>query len=394
MPVFIAFLGSLAVIVIVVAIYVVIKRMHLWLPGYMRDATKRQFSGNLRNNGTVDIMLILVDHFELAGKPERLDAWMDRYPALARMHGDSDGCRPKHSWFYALDLMHEHEVEAIGSLVDADLGEIELHWHHGHDTEKSFREKLRQGMDIFHKHGHMLPFRAGQKACFAFIHGNWSLDNSRGSEFCGVDNEIEVLIDEGCYADFTYPALFNEGQPAISNQIYYARDDGKPKAYNNGRRATVGRVAETDELMLVQGPLLINWRDWRFRWHPAIEDGDINFTASHGDARRIDSWIRRDIHVTGQPNWRFVKLFCHGAQDNAAVLGKATDRMYSYLESNYNDGKQYRLHYVSAREAYNIIRAAEDGKQGNPGEFRDYAIPPPGERRKLMLASASQCGKS
>ena len=35
------------------------------------------------------------------------------------------------------------------------------------------------------------------------------------------------------------------------------------------------------------------------------------------------------------------------------------------------------LHYVSAREAYNIVKAAEAGMQGNPGDYRDFHLPPP-----------------
>ena len=72
-----------------------------------------------------------------------------------------------------------------------------------------------------------------------------------------------------------------------------------------------------------------------------------------------------------------MKVFCHGAQDHEFVLGEETDDMFNYLESKYNDGKKYRLHYVTAREAYNIVRAAEDGKTGNPNQYRDYLIPHP-----------------
>ena len=44
-------------------------------------------------------------------------------------------------------------------------------------------------------------------------------------------------------------------------------------------------------------------------------------------------------------------------------------------ESKYNYGVNYKLHYVTAREAYNIVKAAEAGKAGNPGEYRDFVIP-------------------
>lgn len=363
------------------------KKLHVWMPGYVGRTLRRRGSEPFRRSGVIDVMFVFVDHFELAGKRDRLDAWMNRCPPLYSRHRDSDGFHPRHSWFYALDLMHEHEIESLGQLVDAGFGELELHWHHDHDDEASFTRKLRDGMRVFHRHGHMLPYRDDRAASFAFIHGNWSLDNSRGAEFCGVDNEIAVLLREGCYGDFTYPALFNDGQPAISNSIYYATDNGRPKSYNRGRMASAGRLPNPDELMIFQGPLAINWRDWRFRWHPAFEDGDINRYATHGDPVRIDAWMRQGIHVEGRPDWLFCKVFCHGAQDHASILGPATDKMFSRLESEYNDGSRFRLHYVTAREAFNIVRAAEDGKSGNPSQYRDYLIPTPAERRERLAGA-------
>jgi len=46
------------------------------------------------------------------------------------------------------------------------------------------------------------------------------------------------------------------------------------------------------------------------------------------------------------------------------------------MENSYNDNEKYRLHYMAAREAFNVVKAAEDGKDGNPNEYRDYVIQP------------------
>jgi hypothetical protein len=32
---------------------------------------------------------------------------------------------------------------------------------------------------------------------------------------------------------------------------------------------------------------------------------------------------------------------------------------------------------MTAREAYNVVKAAEDGREGNPEDFRDFLIPKP-----------------
>jgi hypothetical protein len=345
----------------------------------MIGALRAIYSRHNKNDVT-DIIFLCVDHFELAGKPDRLNAWVENYHAIANKHCDSSGVKPKHTWFYALDLMHEDELIALKPLVDADLGEIELHWHHSHDTSFTFTDKLRKAMATFHKHGYMLPYKKGQNACFSFIHGNWSLGNSRGPEFCGVDDEIEILKNEGCYADFTFPALFNIAQPHLINSLHYCNIKPTKNSYKTGRPAKVGVKACDDEFLIFQGPLTINWRDWRHCWHPTFEDGDLHKYKTHDDPKRIDAWINQHIHVEERPEWVFVKTFCHGAQDHKSVLSDTTDRMFKYLEENYNDGVKYRLHYVSAREAYNIVKAAEAGQSGNPHDFRDYVIPHPLKR--------------
>jgi len=366
---FVILLGAAA------ATYLVFKQIHVWLPRSLIRSRPRPSPGE-----PIDVMFMIVDHFELAGKKERLDAWVDRYPALASEHRDADGRPPQHTWFYAIDLMHEPELEIMSNLVQQGYGEVELHWHHSHTSRSKYQSDLKNGLSIMQKYGFMRPYDIEHPACFAFIHGNWSLDNSRGTEFCGIDDEIDILKKHGCYADFTFPALFRDAQPSRANQFLYAADDGWAKSYERGRIAEIGCSPKDDELLLFPGPLAINWRDWRFKWHPAIEDGDINNSRSHHLLARIRCWVNQGIHLPGQPNWWFVKAFCHGAQNREAVLSDETSQMHRLLREHYNDGKRYRLHYVTAREAFNILKAAEDGKTGNAGNYRDYLIPHPLDR--------------
>ena len=50
------------------------------------------------------------------------------------------------------------------------------------------------------------------------------------------------------------------------------------------------------------------------------------------------------------------------------------DKMFSYLENKYNNSIKYKLHYVTAREMYNLIKAAEAGDAGDPSLYRDFLI--------------------
>lgn len=49
--------------------------------------------------------------------------------------------------------------------------------------------------------------------------------------------------------------------------------------------------------------------------------------------------------------------------------------------------------FVVAREAYNIIKAAEAGHDGNPGDFRDFDIPPPANTRQSAADTAPPPGQ-
>jgi len=49
-----------------------------------------------------------------------------------------------------------------------------------------------------------------------------------------------------------------------------------------------------------------------------------------------------------------------------------------------NDNRRWRLHYVTAREMYNMIKAAEAGHDGDPSGYRDFAITPPAELAQVF----------
>jgi hypothetical protein len=105
----------------------------------------------------------------------------------------------------------------------------------------------------------------------------------------------------------------------------------------------------------------------------------------------VDSWVRANIHVGGRPDWIFIKISTHGAmstQFTDAVLGPNFDRALSHLESRYNDGGHYILHYVTAREAYNLARAAVDGQHGDPALYMDWAVKPYLADRRAPVANA------
>jgi hypothetical protein len=123
--------------------------------------------------------------------------------------------------------------------------------------------------------------------------------------------------------------------------------------------------------------MIIDWTNWSDLFDPIVELGRLS-NNSLPDTLRIARWIRADVHVDGQPNWVFVKLLLSDDSLTGSLhLLKSLDRTLNCLERRLAEGDEYRLNYVTAREMYNIARAAEAGKTGPAARYVDYGSQPP-----------------
>ena len=113
---------------------------------------------------------------------------------------------------------------------------------------------------------------------YGFIHGNWALDNSHpDGRHCGVNQELGVLASTGCYADFTLPSAPNRTQTHMINSIYRALDTPRPKSHDDGELLRAGQPQTLDgtSLLLIQGPLGLNWRRRKWGVLPRLENADL-----------------------------------------------------------------------------------------------------------------------
>jgi hypothetical protein len=358
-----------------------LKNLDIWLPDYIKQRlTAKKTKPNC---GLKHILFCLVDHFEprwnnadINKEVERVDAWIDKYSRIAKTYKDCQNNPPKYTFFYPIDEYTPEALDKISNFCKSGLAEAEIQLHHDKDTPESLRQKLEYAKQVFVKHGLLCRDKATADTKYGFIHGNWALDNSRkDGRWCGVNNELQVLSATGCYADFTLPSAPSETQTSKINSIYYAADNpAQPKSHNTGVNVEVGKK-ESGDLMLIQGPLALNWRMRKFGIIPRIENGQITLE-NPAIPSRIDLWVRQGIGVKGKPEWVFVKVHTHGAQDKnlSDAYFANLESMYSYLEKNYNDGRKFRLYYVTAREMYNIIKAAEADMPGDPGQYKDFLL--------------------
>lgn len=206
------------------------------------------------------------------------------------------------------------------------------------------------------------------------MHGNWALDNSRkDGRWCGLNNEISLLRDTGCYADFTLPCSPADGQTRKTNSIYFAYDDPeRPKSHDRGRDVVFGGKSSGD-LLMIQGPLMLNWRRRALGFLPGIENGDVSL-ANQVTRERIRLWIAAGISVRGRDDVIFIKIHTHGLKprNTPVLLGEELDRGFRVLEKEFNDGDLYTLYYVSAREMANAVHAFNDGVDLPVERLLDY----------------------
>jgi hypothetical protein len=364
------------VLITAVALYALAMATRIYARGYyifLPDYVRWAMTPATVPAGPTHVFFLFVDHFEPDWSVDRTEEWGTRYRALAARHRDSLGRPVQHTWSYPGDQIEPRILASLQRLVADGLGEVELHYHHDGDTAQTFETSLRYSIAEFQKFG-FLKTVTGQTA-FAFVHGNSGLDNSDG-EYCGVDTELRLLHDLGCFADFTFPAVFHNAQPPSVNSIYAAVDDDRPKSYSKMWPLTDLQRGKAD-LMIFQGPLVISpsWSARRLFFD--VEDGDVH-PAIPANAARADRWVNARIHVAERPDWVFVKTWGHTAssqEDMDEFLGPHFESALTELETHFNDGQHYVLHYVTAREAYNLAMAAAEGAKGDPSLYYDSTIP-------------------
>lgn len=334
------------------------------------------------------VIIMIANHFEPAWSAagplgiddqlRRLDEWY----LLARKAGetvrDADGTKFRHTNFYPAEQYDRRILDKMAEIQSEGLGETEVHLHHGvdaPDTSENLRRVFAEFRDCLADE-HRLLSRLDGKGMprWAFVHGNLALANSCGGRFCGVNDEMAILEETGCYADFTLPSAPDQSQVAVINRIY---ECGFPHVEKIPHRR--GRPVEITQPgirfpVIFQGPLVFNWtRTIKGIPVPRIEDGAL-VANQPSDLARFNRWKNANVTVRGKSDWIFVKLYCHGFfdHDQSACIGDDARRFFSSIIDHGATTGDYKVWFASARESMNMVLAAVDGANGEPGDYRDY----------------------
>ncbi len=339
------------------------------------------------------VIFTVANHFEPSWKRcgmLDLDAQrlrLDEYFKTARKTGeavvDADGTKFRHTNFFPAEQYHKELLDTLAAMQAEGLGETEIHLHHGvekPDTAENLRKTLIEFRDCLAEQHHSLSRMDGVgKPMYAFVHGNNALGNSANGRFCGVDGELQILSETGCYADMTLPSAPAETQMPVINQIYECGLSLNEKMpHRRGKRVEVTENNESEPQLplIVTGPLVFNWtRRIKGLPVPRIEDGTLAANRSMSLAR-FRRWVSANVTVKGRPEWVFVKLYCHGFfdYDQSACIGEDARRFFSEIIENGEKSGEYKVHFASARETFNIILAAMNGAAGDPNDYRNYRL--------------------
>jgi hypothetical protein len=291
------------------------RNLQIWLPGFLEQRWHA-----LRRHAPKRVWLTFADHYEPlwngadeATGAERIARWAREWPLIASKFHDATGRSACYTFFYPQEEYRPRLMDPLASLAQDRIADVEVHLHHDGEGQQNFIDRMTTFIETL-QHRHGLLRRLNGKPAFGFIHGNWALDNSRpDGRMCGLNNEIGLLRDLGCYADFTMPSAPSPTQSRLINTIYWAIDDpDKPKSYDRGIPVMPGSTA-TGDLLMIPGPLGIRWTE---RLLPRLENGELA-CYDPPTAYRVRRWIDLAPRIGVDS---FVKLHTHGLQERHSAF--------------------------------------------------------------------------
>jgi hypothetical protein len=162
----------------------------------------------------------------------------------------------------------------------------------------------------------------------------------------------------------TMPSAPSDTQTSKINSIYWAKGrPGHRKSHDKGRDVAAGDWRKDRGLLIIQGPLTLNWRNRKWGLMPKIESAEISYDSPPTE-QRVALWESAGISVKGCEDHLFIKVHTHGALDKNAdmLFGGGFETLWSALERRYRDQENCELHYVTAWEMYQKVKQLASGK--------------------------------
>jgi len=332
----------------------------IWVMPYLEQRLKTFLSSKRKIRRA---WICVADHYEpmwhnadITTAHKRVARWIEKWPRIAETAPkDAQGGLPQYTFFYPEEQYCRELLVELAEMQRAGVADVELHIHHDRDGRDQFIRRIRTFCHLLHEQHGLLRERNGQLR-FGFIHGNWALDNSLpNGQWCGLNDEIQILRDLGCYADFTMPSGNSPSQSRLLNSIYWCIDDPAcPKSYDEGIAVGPGTDVEGD-LLMITGPFGLRWTE---RLTPKMEIGALT-ADDPASPYRTRRWFELAPMIG---NDLFIKLHTHGAQErNSSLLleGGLRDLFIFVAEEACHRG--CKLYYATAWEMFLAVDAIRRG---------------------------------
>lgn len=275
----------------------------------------------LRRRGVKRVVAFHTDHFEPMGLdgtgapigPDHVERWLRRtadLPFAARAslfylsHAftSTDPAAPAPTY-------REHPVESAILRLLAEHGrDVQLHVHHEvWCTGPVTRWPVDTALDTRRLEAFLPMFRAHLRAHglsrddgWAHVHGQWALQASDRS-VCQITDELRVLMEHGCYGDFTFPAGRKHCNPAEAGP-YTVRPIDAEKGY--AQRAADPRRVDVGAGAIAPGRFLVWSSDVGYE-HSSL---DAVSDPTRGITGVVERWVARSPVLGGA---LFLKTHAH-----------------------------------------------------------------------------------
>ena len=179
---------------------------------------------------------------------------------IARKHLDSDGRHPLHSFLSGRGVRRRILTPSQGcAATDLAMSRC-ICITHNDNAANLAKTPERLQSHLARASRSLRRDQLTHEIVCCFIHGNWALDNSRPRPLVRRGQRNRGAGETGCRCDMSMPSAPSDTQTKKINSIYFAQ--AKVRLQEIPRpwaRCRSGGWRSEDELLLVPGPLGLNW---------------------------------------------------------------------------------------------------------------------------------------
>ena len=352
-----------------------------WLVPYLLQRGRRL----RRPHGPIHVLICIADHFEprmgnvlrRSRSVARREMGRATIPRCSGSFRDSDGRTPRHTFFYPIEEYDAEHLDALAGLCRAGYGEVEIHLHHDNDTAENLRETLAGGPGSLPIPSWPARPRPEDRPARFRLHPRQLGAGQFAARRPMVRRQQRARrpARDGLLRRFHVP-LGPQPDPAAQDQQHLLRDRRSPAAPlarpRDRRRDRAGtrRWPDADpgpaRAGLARPPL-----------GPVPAHRERLSPGQSAAAHRSPGPLAQGASPgPGRPDWFFVKLHAHGAPESSheVLLGEPMVRFHQDLADRARRDPDFHYHYVTAREMYNLVKAAEEGWSGTVAEALDYHL--------------------